>query len=520
MPIDVAASLRRQEVGWFESPVLDDARSAFEQRDLKVSVCTEGRLNDASYLANVSAVVFIFDVAAKMQRMARAFDKHAKRLLDYGCSAIVVSGRTELARLRQSVQTLNLPINNLRPEGSGSWEWQDLNASQPGPNVHYFDSDLNDKNKWVAIANMVAYRQVGDRPNLVLKVAGAGLEADEELLLRRAFGGDVTSVHLDSEPRGYSGARVFRAQTETGNRWPVPYFVKIDKRQRTIDEYNNYLIGVEPSVPFHLAPPILKERCCLGSARGIIVGQYIGESESLLACAEGGRAISAVSCLFSRTLRIWHRSHDPHPLIEYLECKLPKLFDERNMECAKVLGARREPVELRKSILTCATSHARYGSIHGDLNISNVRVRGGDAIIIDPSEYSSGPLLWDPAFLEASLLVEGFTQERRDVAAWLAAIAPCYEMPLFNFWSHKHLVDEASWFHITVNQIRLYAKEMECAEGQYGVTLAVALLFMAAKPARFSDENKRESFRRGAAYYLAERLLERLAEGSESFEQT
>ena len=90
-------------------------------------------------------------------------------------------------------------------------------------------------------------------------------------------------------PGGLSGIQAYRAVADraAGHRGkqPLPYFLKIGNRNDIFREYQVYEHHVRGYIPFHLGPHLDCWRCCLGSEEGIIVGDYVGESESLCDCA-------------------------------------------------------------------------------------------------------------------------------------------------------------------------------------------------------------------------------------------
>jgi len=172
-----------------------------------------------------------------------------------------------------------------------------------------------------------------------------------------------------------------------------------------------------------------------------------------------------------------------------------------------MLGATQGLSELRSLFERCKSQPVLVGQIHGDLHAANVRVRVTDAIVIDFYAHRDDfPLLYDAACLEASLLVEGFADDDRDIPAWLLSLAPLYKKSLLDgTLAYPNPKDRSCWFHACVRQIRRYALQWECGEGQYAATLAVALLTKAVKD---NDASEPEASRRAAAYVLAESVLQ------------
>jgi hypothetical protein len=354
-------------------------------------------------------------------------------------------------------------------------------------------------------------------PTIEDRVDGQGvkyksiLTEQATLLLQRAFA-DCKDVHLVLMEEGHSGVTVYRACAElTGGlhgQWPQPHFVKIGQRGKIFAEYKTYEEKVDPYVPFHLGPHLVRERCCLGANEGVIVGDYVEESESLRDCACDGRSASAIACLFDRTLLGWHRQARPvsTPLSAGLLGHFPRRIAAQRLERAQQLGASLNIQQLRSLFELCTSTPVLVGPIHGDLHAANVRVRATDAIVIDFFAHRSDyPLLYDAATLEASLLVEGFAHDDRDAKEWLDSLQPLYDYPpLDNASNQANPKNRSFWFHACVQQIRRYARQWECGRGQYAGALAIALLTKAKKDVSAPE---RESSRRAAAYVLAERVL-------------
>jgi len=336
-----------------------------------------------------------------------------------------------------------------------------------------------------------------------------------ELLIRRAFW-DCVEVHLVPMPLGdgRSGVPVYRAYAELQpghargqiGRWPQPYFVKIGIRKKIFAEYENYEDNVDPYLPFHLGEHLVHQRCCLGVHDGVIVGDYVEESESLRDSARKGCASAAIACLFDRTLLGWYRhaSETQTPLSEGLLFSFPQRIDPSRIARARQLGATKDIRQLRELFRHCTSVPVLVGPIHGDLHSANVRVRATDAIAIDFGAHRSFPLVYDAACLEASLLIEGFAEDKRNIQEWLDSLGPLYDLSPLERLPHINPKNRSFWFHTCVRQIRHYARQWERGELQYAGALALALLIKASKDRKAPE---REASRRAAAYTLAERVL-------------
>lgn len=402
---------------------------------------------------------------------------------------------------------MRLPVGGLNKlEAEKLKAWQPIGEGDPPlPRIHYFA----EQTRWSEIANFVIEHLPAYAPKTALKIGGeAHVRPNHKILLQRAFADCAAVDFAYMADAGRSGLCVYRAHATVygDGSWSLPYFVKIGGRAKILNEYKNYVYEVDPEVPFHLGPQLALDRCCLGAREGVIVGDYVDESESLLSCARDGRAAPAIACLFDRTLQGWHRKARLEPRALTTILKFPGHVPQHRVARAHVLGAQKSLAELRTLFEGCPSKDVLLGRIHGDLHATNVRVRATDAVVIDFAATKAGyPLVYDAACLEASLLVEGFAFDRRSTDIWLESIKPLFEnVRLDRPTAQVTPVDRSAWFYACIRQIRLYAHQMENRQGQYAAALAVALLRKASKDAKVAEP---EASRRAAAYVLAERVL-------------
>lgn len=506
----------RKHVAWFGCEPPAEGRQAFEDRGFRVTSCSPTQLNDTGFLSGLSAVIFA-QSTDKPAQVCQHLSDHAERLLNYDCQVILRPGSAELSDdprlLRNTLERLGLPQTGFPEKATASTKPpKPVVAIPPPPHVAFFGHFV----PWGFIANKVGENPPGAAPNLVLDISVDDvvkkLDGDAELLVRRAFS-DCLNVHLVAMEGGRSGVRVYRAYAELAGgfhaQWPQPHFIKIGERAEILKEYEMYEDDVDPYIPFHLGPHLIRERCCLGAKEGVLVGDYVEESESLRDCASQGRGATAIACLFDRTLLGWHRRWKEvrTPLSRGLNHLFPRIgrIGSSRYARARALGATRDLNELRTLFERCDSVPVLVAPIHGDLHAANVRVRATDAIVIDFCAHSDFPLVYDAACLEASLLVDGFADDRRDIQDWLASVASLYDHPVTGGrLPHPNPKDRSCWFHACVRQIRRYARQWECADYQYAGALAVALL---AKAVRDKNAPEPEASRRAAAYVLAERVL-------------
>jgi hypothetical protein len=523
MSINIGVPPGRREVAWLGIEPPQDARDAFVERGYRTTRCSEDDLRRPDFLAGITAVVFVQN-AGKPLQIGEYIKNHAARLLDYDCQIILRPGSEQLS-VKPSIITN--AINKrliwtawLPPEEASKLRWQTAQGAvgslPPFPRANFFSFSVS----WKEVANVVAENPSGRAPSSSLQITvqpnnegrhhGSGLTEDELVLIRRAFW-DCADVSLEPVSGGRSGVSVFRAHAELeqglAGRWPQPYFVKIGNRRKIFAEFEHYEGRVRPYVPFHLGPHLDSNRCCLGARKGVIVGDYVEESESLRDCACEGRAASAIACLFDRTLLGWHRVFEARQtsIADDLNSRFPKALVGARLNRARALGANYDLSQLRQLFQKCEAKPTLVGLVHGDLHSANVRVRATDAIVIDFFAHQEYPLVFDAATLEASLFVEGFRDDEREIGDWLKSVEPLYlQKPFLSSLPHVNPKNTSFWFYACVHQIRRYARQWECGDNQYATALAVALLIKASKDLGATEP---ETSRRSVAYVMAEKIL-------------
>lgn len=509
MPISLRLPLLRNKIAWLNSDPPADAIAIFREREYASEGCDDDDLRRPSYLAGVSAVVFTQD-NRKPLRISESLTTHAKPLLDYDCLVVILATGSADTLIANKASELGLPMAGFPARD------QTLEDEPPLPHARYFRQGV----PWGNMANVVqscSHRSVINLSLIINRVAStcenpSHLDADAEPLIRRAFS-DCLSVDIMPLTKGRSGADVFSVHAHIdGADAPLgtsmqPYFLKIHRRSNTLDEYRAYEEEVHPYVPFHLTPHLNLKRCCLGSEKGVLVSDFVGESEKLLHCASDGRATTAVACLFDRTLSGWYAQaqEEPVPFASLLLGSFPVTIDSERIATARRLGSDCELDQLRTLFLRCNSSPVLVGPVHGDLHASNVQVRATDAIAIDFGSHQRRPLLLDVAQLEASILVETRLTAEVPVADWITTVRPLYTGDILACTPVQVPPGSwATWLYANVQQIRGYARRWQCGANQYAGALSLALLEKAQKNL---DVLEPEASKRGAAYLLAELVL-------------
>lgn len=530
-------SIPRWRIGFFEE---DPPNNAIDDlNDYEVCRLNESNIENVEELSNVAAVIFRQD-PDKPTKIERHLEHNAKTLLCHDCQVFVVPvrGGTKRAKFREiivnAIDRNNLPCLGLSKEEANLQIDSVKYDNKLTPTVHILD--VHSK-PWTRVANILQDCLPGKPPFLGLKLEPVdehhkkiNLTSEQEALIQRAFH-DCSDVKLISNPEGRSGVctyRAFAVRKSTGedlhvsSQQPYQFFVKLGERKQIAKEYTAYRDISLEHIPFHLGPRLRLDRCALGAEQGIIVCDYVSDSEKLLECARDGRAVPVIASLFNTTLRAWldGSSESQKPLQDYLRDRMPDSIPKQRAILINEIEPSKSPKELKNLLEQNPSTPVLIGVIHGDLHSLNVLVRGVDAILIDFEKVETNkPLLLDLASLEAGIFVDGFVGERRCKQVLLESIETLYEVNYLV--QHEKiktsLSDESAWFFDCIRQIRMQAREIEQNEGQYALTLAVELAKKACKK-NLIGQNKSNGKQltvddvRSLAYILSQRILTKLSQ--------
>jgi len=159
------------------------------------------------------------------------------------------------------------------------------------------------------------------------------------------------------------------------------------------------------------------------------------------------------------------------------------------------------------------------------MHATNVLVRHGDAILIDFEKLEQHfPLTYDPASLEAGLLVEGFIQDLKKkkftLKKLVRMIEPLYEEDALKIGQTTFCRpgDPTEWFYNAVNQIRTLSWSAEEKPGQYALTLALCLIRKGCNP-HIDLEAKEPNTLRAIAFFFGQKILRAMASTTETLPQ-
>jgi len=336
-------------------------------------------------------------------------------------------------------------------------------------------------------------------------------------LLKRAFF-DCASVSLLNLSGGYS-ANVFRANATfidsvVGPR-PLPFFAKLDEVAKIEQEKSNYEVYASHFIPFNLRPNLDSSRCLSGAQMGLLVGNFVDHSEPLWDLIMRGQAQVALNSLFDDALRAWRLQAycSEHTVVDGpIAMGLKSEFDYRKVRPEYVARAKAEfditsdPIALWEQLLSLRDQRYRTGPMHGDMHGNNVRVRAGDAIVIDFYSAKIGPIVADMANLETwvSFSTPPDCTDERANTPWKDTVDRLYS-PLGVFEVPPPVADGSSlmWLWDFVRQLRSMACAARTCATEYESAVAVYML----RRALFPSANPCDQFRRTYAYVCAARLI-------------
>lgn len=482
----------RPHLLWFGQPPRDATCRACADR--YVTLTPSPKHASAADFSSARALVIALGFQPESEKESEEIAELLRTALRHGVSCIV------LAPLRR------IP------------EIQSLLRSLPfGPQIILWDA-----NREPHVPETAARVQPGAAWSSTIDVKGEDSLCEEDrVLLRRAFQ-DCTTVSLIAETQGRS-ARVYRVfaklRDSAAGRLPLPFFAKFDRYPKIKRELDNYRNHTTLFIPFNQRPNVDPVRCVLGAEHGLIVGNFVEESEPLGELVERGTARAAIHSLFGGALRGWRAqtyldetmSVSPSLVDSLIYC-LPSAYNAcrrdrliRRATGAARLGSVLNPKELEQLLKRLPPLRNRRSMTHGDLHGSNVRVCRDEAILIDFASTQIGPLMADPASLEVALVMdsqklpteewERFSREVYDLQNLRAVPAP----------RDPARVDAALWN--SVRQLRQIALADQLSEFEYAAAVAIYML----RRASYGRGSEEPPGRREMAYFLADLIAKQLA---------
>jgi len=480
----------RREVLWFGEPPSAQAVREFANRRLTITA-----IGDHAPLpppAGVAAAVFTFPKRDR-EALFNAAAAHARRLIDYGA-------RVEL----------------IAPDDATTGRVQArLGAALALPNLRVRTSP-----RAFEIAETAARHEAGYKPRMDLEIVVAGnrepIRKVDEPLFQRAFQ-HCRRIALVELTGGRSDARVFAVHMTVDRSdagvWPQPAFAKLDRNDKIAREFQNYRDFADKFIPFGLRPNV--QDVVVGGERSLLVGNFVDRSESLWDLARRKLAATAVTALIDETLGGWRDqayASDPEhgsvarAMIEAGLCK-PDLIRPRYAEAARDERVTIAPDALWDKLLGLEQRY-RVAPVHGDLHGENVRVRNGQAILIDLASVARGPLTADLAALETWLAFElppGHPEDQFEDCAWRGEVGRLYAPMAFQHPPGPcDPTSSLCWMSTVVRQIRHMGIAAQSCPTEYQTAVAVQLL----RRCQWDDGAPADRFRRGVGYVVAAALAE------------
>jgi hypothetical protein len=478
---------RRVQILWFGQSPSSSVQAACADRRLSIATVTPP-LTEGQWAAG-RAAVFAVSPNTTVDRLSRVYKKAVRRGFQHGLKVIFLS---------------HLP-DTLIVEGflkKNNWVNQVENWAI---------------NREADVSEEIARWDAGPAWTGSLEVVGASdVGAEDLILLRRSFS-DCSSIKLVKQTEGHS-AQVFcvyaRLTDSRAGPLPLPFFAKLDRATKIARERSNYDECTTLFVPFNQRPNLDFERCAIGDERGIIVGNFIEESESLQQVVERGTARGAINSLFGGALRGWRsqayfdasniaKCSVAQSLSQYLPSRMTpwkrRTLCEHSKE-AESLGAQYPPEEIERMLLALPGKNHRTALMHGDLHGNNIRVHRSEAILIDFASTFRGPLVADPAALDVGLVMREGTLSVDD---WQQFANDAYELAALRVLpppGDPTAAAAAIWSSIRL--IRQIAFADQVSEFEYATAVAINLL----RRASHRPNGPEDSFRRRTAYWVAERL--------------
>jgi hypothetical protein len=476
----------RYGVLWFGQTPSDDAKRAFRERQL-ILAHFENSASDADF-SSARGAVFALPAHADGNKCRTLYKEGFARALRHGIKPVILGDLACIASIDKFLKSL--------PYDTKLTAWA--------------------RNREVEIAEEIARSDPGPRWSGSVKIEGdEDLSSEDKILLRRAFS-DCSEIKLTFEPGGRS-AKVFRGYARLNDSRvgpaPLPFFVKIDRLKKIRRELRNYRDCTTVFIPFNQRPNLDFDRCAAGVERGIIVGNFIEESEPLRDLVERGTARQALHSLFSGALRGWRiQAYELASNTVYCRIveSLPGCFPSKNprrLEAikkhaheAKSFGANLSPEELEETLKSLPPVKHRRAFMHGDLHGENVRVYESIASLIDFTSVQQGPLVADPAALDVSLVMSARKIRGAD---WETFVLKAYALEaLLKVPPPVNSKDSSAAFWSYIRLIRHIGLGDQLSETEYATAVALYLL----RHASFYPDSDEEPSRRPFAYLLAEKL--------------
>ncbi|MGH8293130.1 MAG: hypothetical protein ACRESA_06615, partial [Gammaproteobacteria bacterium] len=265
-------------------------------------------------------------------------------------------------------------------------------------------------------------------------------------------------------------------------------------------------------VPFNLRPDFDSRRKVAGATRGVLVSNFVEDAESLLEVVERGYGAQILQSLFEDAMRGWRQQGKSigGNCIEHALTKFKWREPHADVVAlAKTFGASRSPEDLINLLkVRCPLTYFE-APIHGDLHSRNVQVRGSDAILIDFLYTDRGPMLWDHAALDVSLMFDGQKNVIKAGCEWDSILMENYQPgAITRVPAPVHQTEPGYHRRMATRKVRHYALAEQVSDGEYTALVALQLL----RHSGYYDPKDGSPHEYARAYAFAETLACTLTE--------
>lgn len=372
------------------------------------------------------------------------------------------------------------------------------------------------------LMHQILQRDPGPARNITLDIrAEISLSDEDRQLLQRAFD-DCSAIKLLPIAPGLSGADTFIVEAvlidSNAGPSPMPFFVKLGASEKLSAEMAKFRMYAEHHIPWYLRPNFIAERSIYGLPKGILVGAFVKGSRSLAEHIRSGDGAPHIKNLFEETLSGLRGSFRSgvsavqRSVVDALNdyCEHERVPEARWRSAADCFGGDQvDPKALWWQLLGLPEQNWLKTAIHGDLHGDNVRVRNGDAILIDFAHAAVGPACADLAQLDVWIAFD-ISELGPYGDEWRGKVHAFYSLEgIKSSLSDPQTGAPEDWIHSSISEVRIQASKCISGHEEYARVLAVYLLRQAIYPAKnaFLDEDEA---RRRFAYWLACRLVEAL----------
>ncbi|WHZ07074.1 MAG: hypothetical protein OJF59_000827 [Cytophagales bacterium] len=380
----------------------------------------------------------------------------------------------------------------------------------------------------IDVAEFIARYSAGPSLPEDIEIEGDVSEIDEEekLLLCRSFY-DCKKIHVEPISGGRDSRHLFKVHAWQANSEVksslVPFFVKIASHDKIDEELEKYKVFTDLYISFQFRPNCRIERCAQTKNYKSLVGNFVEDSISLRKALQDTHHTGVIFSLFEKSLRGFRRQpftvigSDKFQAFIDARIQINKLqLNNDVLAKARELGLISDVNQMYKRLMSNCPESYLSGIIHGDLHSGNVMVIANDAIVIDFSAVTYGPLTADPVALEISLSFNAGEKNHPKFEKWKEFIDEVYNPKQVTrpLGFTESVPNEFFWLRRSIREIRHVLIGCDCAHDEIKVIMACYLMRI-ARLTPIKRAGKKEEFEfayHSYALVVAERIINSLGE--------